>query len=62
MSIKEQLRQPGSGKEIVGHGIMDTARFSADTRHMIVFDVLTLSCPVDAKGVNADLILQENAG
>ncbi|MCL2817646.1 MAG: DUF5720 family protein [Clostridiales bacterium] len=58
-SIKEQLRQPWSGKEITGHGIMDIARFSADTRHMIVFDVLTVVCPVGEKGKRVRIFLTD---
>lgn len=40
-SILEQLKQPERGKEITGHDIMDLERFAEDTRHMIVFDVLS---------------------
>ncbi len=41
-SIRAALQQGGrGGKEITGHELMDIARFGVDTRHMIVFDVLT---------------------
>jgi hypothetical protein len=49
MSIKNELQQPGRGKEITGHDIEALERFAEDTRHMIVFDVLTWDCPVGDK-------------
>ena len=50
MTIKEQLRQPGRGREITGHDIMALERFAEDTRHMIVFDIYAWECPVGVKG------------
>jgi len=42
MSIKEQLKAtPQRGKEITGHDLEALERFAEDTRHMIIFDVLT---------------------
>jgi len=38
-TIRDGLRADGRGKEIIGHELMDIARFGEDTRHMIVFDV-----------------------
>jgi hypothetical protein len=50
MSIKTQLQQPSEpGKEISGQHLTDIARFFPDTRHMIVFEVLTWDCPVGEK-------------
>ena len=59
MSIKEQLQQPGHGKKITGHDIMDLERFAEDTRHMIVFDVTTLECPVGDKGERVRIFLTD---
>ena len=59
MSIKEQLQQPGRGKEISGADIMALERFAEDTRHMIVFDVLTWDCPVGDKGERVRIFLTD---
>jgi hypothetical protein len=59
MSIKEQLQQPGRGREITGHELMDLERFAEDTRHMIVFDVLTWDCPVGDKGERVRIFLTD---
>ena len=39
MSIKNQLRQPGRGKQIDGHGLTAPERYAPDTRHMVILDV-----------------------
>jgi hypothetical protein len=60
MSIKSQLRQtPEPGKEIGGQEIMALERFLPDTRHMIVFDVLTWDCPVGNKGERVRVYLTD---
>ena len=60
MSIKNQLRAaPERGREITGHDLMDIARFAADTRHMIVFDVLKQECPVGDKGERVRIFLTD---
>jgi hypothetical protein len=60
MSIKNQLRAtPEPGKIITGHDIMDIARFSEDTRYMIVFDVLMWECPVGDKGERVRIFLSD---
>jgi len=59
MSIKSQLQQPGHGKPISGHDIMELERFAEDTRHMIVFDVLTWDCPVGDKGERVRIFLTD---
>ena len=58
MSIKSELQQPGRGKEIRGD-IMDLQRFAVDTRHMIVYDVLTWECPVGDKGERVRIFLTD---
>jgi len=63
MSIKEQLKkpgQPGSGKKITGADLMAFERFSEDTRHMIVFDVLEWECPVGGKGERIRIFLSDD--
>ena len=59
MSIKRQLQQPGRGKKITRQDIMDIARFAEDTRHMIVFDILTWDCPVGDKGERIRIFLTD---
>ena len=59
MSIKNDLQQPGRGREITGADIMDLQRFDEDTRHMIIFDVLTWDCPVGDKGERARIFLTD---
>lgn len=62
MSIKEQLQTaPERGGKITGHELTALERFAEDTRHMIVFDVLTWDCPVGDKG-NRVRIFLTNAG
>jgi hypothetical protein len=46
-------------REIIGHNLVDTARFAEDTRHMIVFDVLTAKCPVGDVGDRCRVFLSE---
>ena len=59
MSIKEQLQQPGQSKAITGQDSMALERFAEDTRHMIVFDVLTWDCPVGDKGERVRIFLSD---
>jgi len=58
-SIRADLRTTGRGKEITGHELMDIARFGEDTRHMIVFDVITWECPVGDKGERVRIFLTD---
>ena len=41
MSIRDELKQGRQMKVIAGQDIMHAQRFAEDTRHMIIFDVLT---------------------
>ena len=59
MSIKNDLKKPGLGKAITGADIMDIQRFAEDTRHMIVFDVITWDCPVGDKGERVRIFLTD---
>lgn len=60
MSIKDQLHvAPERGRKIVGHEEMALERFAEDTRHMIIFDVITWDCPVGDKGERVRIFLTD---
>jgi hypothetical protein len=60
MSIKSDLQtKPQGGKSITGQDLMALERFAEDTRHMIVFDVLTWDCPVGDKGQRVRIFLTD---
>ena len=44
---------------IGGHGILALERFMDETRHMIIFDVLTWEAPVGDKGERLRLFLSD---
>lgn len=46
----DEARQKSGAPQLAGHDIMGLERFAPDTRHMIVFDVLTLDSPIGWKG------------
>lgn len=48
--LLDEVRQQSGVPKLAGHDIMDLERFAPDTRHMIVFDVLTYDSPVGWKG------------
>lgn len=58
-SIRASLQQPGHSKEITGHDLMALRRFSEDTRHLIVFDVLTEECHIGSKDERVRLFLTD---
>ena len=39
--LMEEMRAKAGAQNYHGHGYMDLQRFAEDTRHMIIFDVLT---------------------
>ena len=55
----EEARQQSGAAKLAGHDIMALERFDPDTRHMIVFDVLSHESPVDWKGEKMRLFLTE---
>ena len=59
MSIKSDLQQPGQRKKITGQEEMDIMRFAENTRHMIVFDVISESCPVSNLGARVRIFLSD---
>jgi len=58
-SIRADLQATGRGKEITGQELMALERFAEDTRHIIVFDVLTWDCPVGDKGQRVRIFLTD---
>ena len=48
--LMEEMRAKAGAQNYHGHGYMDLQRFAEDTRHMIIFDVLTHDSPVGWKG------------
>ena len=64
MGVKMQKRMAeakasAKGPEIKGHAADDLMRFTDDTRHMILFDVLDYACPVGDKGERLRLFLSD---
>ena len=45
----EEMRLKAGAQNYHGHEYMDLERFAEDTRHMIIFDVLTDDSPVAGK-------------
>lgn len=57
--MMEEMRLKVGAKEYHGHSYMDLARFDENTKHMIIFDVLTHDSPVGWKGERTRLFLAE---
>ena len=53
----EEARIRAGAQNYKGHDYMDLARFDENTRHMIIFDVLTHNSPVGDKGERTRLFL-----
>ena len=47
--LMEEMRQKAGAQNYHGHDYMDLQRFAENTRHMIIFDVLTHDSPVGGK-------------
>lgn len=54
-----EARQKSGAERLAGHDIMALERFAPDTRHMIVFDVISHESPVGNKGERMRLFLTE---
>ena len=54
-----QARQRSGAQKLAGHDILALERFAPDTRHMIVFDVLSHESPMGWKGEKMRLFLTE---
>ena len=57
--LMEEMRVKAGAQNYHGHGYMDLQRFAEDTRHMIIFDVLTNDSPVGWKGERTRLFLSD---
>lgn len=57
--LLEEARKKSGAPKLAGHDIMDLERFAPDTRHMIVFDVLSHESPVGFKGERMRLFLTD---
>ena len=57
--LMERRRILDGAKEYKGHTYLDLARFDENTKHMIIFDVLTHNSPVGDKGERTRLFLGE---
>lgn len=57
--LMEEMRLKAGAQEYSGHGYMDLNRFAYDTRHMIIFDVLTDDSPIGWKGERTRVYLTE---
>ncbi len=55
----EEARIQAGAQNYKGHGYMDLARFDENTRHMIIFHVLTYDSPVGDKGDRMRLFLSD---
>ena len=47
--LMEEMRQKAGAQNYHGHDYMDLQRFAENTRHMIIFDVLTNDSPVERR-------------
>lgn len=57
--LMEEMRVKAGVQNYKGHDYMDLARFDENTRHMIIFDVLTHDAPVGSKGERMRLFLSD---
>jgi len=57
--VMEEMRLKAGAKEYSGHSYMDLMRFDENTRHMVIFDVLTHDSPVGFKGERMRLYLSD---
>lgn len=57
--LMEEARIRSGAQNYKGHDYMDLARFDENTRHMIIFRVLTHDSPVGDKGDRLRLFLSE---
>lgn len=55
--LLDEARSKSGEPDLPGHDIMGLERFSENTKHMIVFDVLSHSSPVGNKGERMRLFL-----
>ena len=58
--LMEEMRLKAGAQNYHGHGYMDLERFAEDTRHMIIFDVLSHDSPVGWRGERTRLFRTDN--
>lgn len=58
--LMEEARVRVGAQNYKGHDYLDLARFDENTRHMIIFHVLTNDSPVGDKGDRMRLYLSDN--
>ena len=59
--LMEEMRIKAGAQNYHGHEYMDLQRFAEDTRHMIIFDVLTYDSPVGWKGERGHIKILSHA-
>ena len=57
--LMEEMRVKAGAQNYKGHDYMDLMGFDENTRHMIIFDVLTRDSPVGSKGDRMRLFLSD---
>lgn len=57
--LLDEARKKSGATALAGHDIMALERFGEDTRHMIIFDVLSWESPVGDKGQRMRLFLSD---
>ena len=57
--MMEEFRIKAGAREYKGHEFLDLNRFADDTRHMIIFDVVSNNSPWGGKGDRMRLYLNE---
>ena len=57
--LLDEARKASGAPALAGHDIMALERFDPDTRHMIVFDVLSHESPMGWKGEKMRLFLTD---
>lgn len=57
--LMEEKRIQAGAQNYKGHDYMDLMRFDENTRHMIIFDVLSHNSPVGFKGDRMRLFLSD---
>ena len=57
--LMEEMRVKAGAKEYNGHSYMDLHRFDDNTKHMIIFDVLTNEFSFGRKGERTRLFLPD---
>lgn len=57
--LTAEIRQQSGAEKLSGHDVMGLERFSPETKHMIVFQVISHNSPVGSKGEKMRLFLSD---